>query len=460
MEEIGHRGHVSLLEVCLPSGGQQLFLRHHLTGEQVLIRDPAARLFHTDRFAYIQHGGRTQWCNSFFKWSAWRVKDTAAELMFSQRADGWDARWLEDRRLDYRDMLVTVKLGVDIELPLSVYDVRTGSNCRVFIEPSALAASLSCNEKQVLAWLLGKHCKKQLRALHLSGEGQWAVQERPWARQAKRYMSTGALVASLCHVAAPRRHRTQTSADAAASLLQGLIKGCVPQSFEFSVDLDPADAPLFNDALPRSGSQLQATDWELSVASLAMPDCSGKVAPKARVLRSHPRWRNSSTVPLWQVLQTTLNAPGMRWFGLQLLVALVHHIEAKLTAGSTLQQQQDLLGARASQAKGKRGKSAKAKGKGLLSKARGLSCRQAQLRRQQLKYMLATRRALDAERQIATCPDASRICSRERMCSPIMGLDAGVAAWLPPQDWHRITKNDVVLRRFSRRSYKLLKKLA
>jgi len=412
-------------------------LRHRLTGEQVPV-DEGARLHHTSRFAYLEREeGKTQWCSSLLKWSASRVKATSAEFMFCPRADGWDARWLEDRKFDYRDSLgVAVFLEGGAELPLSVYDARTGCNCRVFVDLSAFAPALACNGKQVATWLWSKHGKKHLAALHLSGEGRWAVQERPWTRQGKLYMSIGALLASLCHASYTKRFRSQSSSDAAVALLQALIKGWVPQTIDFHVAPEHPGAPLFQDALPSAGAPFKATGWQLLVPTLGM-DGAGLTGParaRARALRNHPRWRDKSTVPLWQVLQTCLNAAGMRWFGFQLLAVLVYFIEGMLTAGSALQQQQqqqqDLLGSGAVRHQGKRG----AKAKGSMGQPGSLKCKSAALRQQQLRYLLATRRALHAEKQIATCPDASRICFKERLCSPVMGLDTGLAAWLPPQD--------------------------
>ena len=128
VEEIGHRGNVCLIEAPLPGGGRQLVLMHQLTGEQVSVE--GARLHHTDRFAYLEHGGKTEWCSSLLKWSAWRVKATSAEFMFCPWADGWDARWLEDRKLDYRDKLELASfLEGGTELHLSIYDVRNLIPC-------------------------------------------------------------------------------------------------------------------------------------------------------------------------------------------------------------------------------------------------------------------------------------------------------------------------------------------
>jgi hypothetical protein len=444
VEEIGHRGNVCLIGVHLPGGGHQLVLRHQLTGEQVSVE--GARLHHTSTFAYLEHEGKTQWCSSLFKWSAWRVKATSAEFMFCPRADGWDARWLEDKKLDYRDKLeIASFLEGGTELPLSIYDVRTGFNCTVFVDLSAFASALACTGKQVVAWLWSKCGKKHLDALHLSGEGKWALQQRPWTRQGKLYMSIGSVLASLCHVGYSKNLRSQSSADAAVALLQALIKGWVPQTIDFHVVPEHPGAPLFQDALPSAGAPLRAIDWELPVPTLGMDDAglTGPARTRARTLRNHPRWKDKSTVPVWQVLQTCLNAAGMRWFGFQLLMVLVYFIESMFTAGSALQQQQDLLGTGASRLQGKSG--AKAKAKGLMGKAGGLKSKQVVLRQQQLHYLLATRRALHSERQIATCPDGSRICFKERLCSPVMGPDSGLAAWLPPQDF-RIGKNSCVVK--------------
>lgn len=433
VEEIGHRGNVCLIEAPL-SGGRQLVLRHQLTGEQVSVE--CARLHHTDRFAYLEHEGKTEWCSSLLKWSAWRVKATSAEFMFCPRADGWDARWLEDRKLDYRDKLELASfLEGGTELHLSIYEVRTGFNCRVFVDLSAFAPALACTGKQVAACLWNKHGKRHLEALHLSGERHWAVQQRPWTRQGKVYMSIGSVLASLCHSGYTKKFRSKSSADAAVALLQALIKGWVPQTIDFHVVHEHPGAPLFQDALPSAGAPLRAIDWELPVPTLSMDGAglTGQAKIRARTLRNHPRWKNKPTVPVWQVLQTCLNAAGMRWFGFQLLKVLVYFIESMLTAGSGLQQQQqqDLLGTGAPRLHGKSGARAKAKGMG---QPGGLKCKQAVLRQQQLHYLLATRRALHSEKQIATCPDASRICFKERLCSPVMGLDSGLAAWLPPQD--------------------------
>jgi hypothetical protein len=133
--------------------------------------------------------------------------------------------------------------------------------------------------------------------------------------------------------------------------------------------------------------------------------------------------------------------------GLQLLMVLVYFIESMFIAGSALQQQQDLLGTGASRLQCKSGAKAKAKG---LGQPGGLKCKQAALRQQQLHYLLATGRALHSEKQIATCPGASRICFKERLCSPVMGLDSGLAAWLPPQDLYIIGAIRVFLRAFLR----------
>jgi hypothetical protein len=236
--------------------------------------------------------------------------------MFCPRADGWDARWLEDKRLDYRDKLeIASFLEGGAELHLSIYDVRTGFKCRVFVDLSAFAPASACSGKQVVAWLWSKHGKRHLEALHLSCEGRLAVQQRPWTRQRKLYMSIGSVLDILCHVGYTKSFRPKSSADAAVALLQALIKGWVPQTIYFHIVPEHLGTPLFQDALPSAGAPLRAIDWELPVPTLGMGGAglTGQAKSRARTLRNHPRWKDQSTVPVWQVLQTCLNAAGMRW---------------------------------------------------------------------------------------------------------------------------------------------------
>ena len=48
-------------------------------------------------------------------------------------------------------------------------------------------------------------------------------------------------------------------------------------------------------------------------------------------------------------------------------------------------------------------------------------------------YVMAAQKEFTDEVLFQTAPDGSNLSKKERLCSPIMGLDKGGVAWCPPQ---------------------------
>lgn len=151
--------------------------------------------------------------------------------------------------------------------------------------------------------------------------------------------------------------------------------------------------------------------------------------PKGQLhtLRWHPDWQKRASVPLALLLARATTQQTLQWFGWQLLTSLTGVAEVvfghRETAGGVVGALPLREPAVAQQQPGRRPKRVR------LSFS-------AALARKKAKYQMVLRREMATEKQVSTAPDGSRVSHRERLCSPIMGLEKGFVGWLAPQARH------------------------